>query len=172
MRSYAGIGSRSTWEDVCLLMTRIAVRLREQGVVLRSGHATGADQAFEVGAFGHAEVYLPWSGFNDDVPVLGQSYLATDAAYEMAAEYHEWWGGLSRGSRALMARNMHQVLGIGLDDPVDLVICWTPNASRTGDEAWTGGTGQALRVAVAHDIPVLNLRDEHDMHEAKRRFEL
>lgn len=165
MKTYAGIGSRGTWEDVLRTMTRIASVLSDQGYTLRSGHAPGADQAFELGALGRAEIFLPWVGFCAEVPVLGEEYVEpADDAFVMAESYHDGWSWLSRGTRALMARNMHQVLGPNLDDPVDFLLCWTPNASKTGQERNTGGTGQAIRVAVAHKIPVFNFRNDADMN--------
>lgn len=46
------------------------------------------------------------------------------------------------------ARNMHQILGIDLKTPVDMVICWSPGH---------GGTEQALRLARAYGIHIVNL---------------
>jgi len=54
--------------------------------------------------------------------------------------------------RKLIARNGHQVLGAGMDDPVVMVVCWTP------DGAETGGTGQAIRPASRLGVPVVNLK--------------
>jgi hypothetical protein len=42
------------------------------------------------------------------------------------------------------------------------VLCWTPDGAidKTGKK--TGGTGQAIRLAVAHGVPVYNLaRPDH-----------
>lgn len=168
MRAYAGIGSRGTWPDVCALMEDVARYMASDGYVLRSGHAPGADQAFERGAGGAAEIYLPWQGFEAHVPTLGTEYLQpAPEAYQMAAKLHDGWYYLNQGSRALMARNMHQVLGPTLDDPVEFVICWTPNGSRTGAEAYTGGTGQALRLAKKFNIKVFNLMNSDDLEVAR-----
>jgi len=43
------------------------------------------------------------------------------------------------------------LLGKDLTVPVGAVICWTPGGSGEG------GTGQAIRVAQAHEIPVLDM---------------
>ena len=53
-----------------------------------------------------------------------------------------------------MARNTYQVLGLDLMSPVDFVICWTPLGRDDG------GTGQAIRIANAHNIPVYNTRNK------------
>jgi hypothetical protein len=72
------------------------------------------------------------------------------------------WPALRRGGRALHARNCHQILGWDLDRPAEMVICWTPNGSLNGVGSATGGTGQALRLAVEFKVPVFNLAlDEH-----------
>ncbi len=46
---YAGIGSRKTPPEMMSLMTDLAARLEEQGWILRSGGAIGADSAFQLG---------------------------------------------------------------------------------------------------------------------------
>lgn len=163
-RIFAGIGSRSTPISICGLMTDIGSALAAQGWTLRSGHAPGADQAFEAGAKAEAEVFLPWPSFESDVPVLAKRVIKipTVAAEVVACEFHPAWYRLSRGARLLQARNTHQVLGLELDQPARLVVCWTTNGSLDGKDPDTGGTGQALRIATAHEVPVYNLkRDDH-----------
>jgi hypothetical protein len=144
--------------------------LSTTGWVLRTGMATGADQAFYRGAStrGPLELYLPWPTFEADAHapsrgsdqfVLGQP---TPAAYELAATFHPAWSRLPRAVRALHARNAHQVLGADLASPARFVLCWTPDGSLDGRGRRVGGTGQALRIARHHGIPVFNIaRLEH-----------
>lgn len=146
-RTYAGIGSRTTPETICNLMARIALYLDGQGYTLRSGHASGADQAFEAGAGSAKEIFIPWSGFNGS----NSDLLPVPAAFKMAEEFHPGWKFLNQGMKKLHARNCHQVLGYSLDDPVEFVLCWTHDGTAKG------GTGQALRLAEAHKIPIYNL---------------
>jgi hypothetical protein len=152
---YAGIGSRSTPHDVLALMVKIARRLADDGFCLRSGHAEGADQAFEAGAAGKALIYLPWPGFQADTPLQGDVLLRpTRWAYSIAAEFHPAWDRLGQGARALQARNTHQVLGTHEGMPNSkFVVCWTPGGLLKG------GTAQAMRIAHAYGIPVFNLAD-------------
>lgn len=150
--TYAGIGSRSTPPQILAQMRRLAGELAGLGWTLRSGAAQGADTAFEEGALaagGGVELYLPWPGFQG----RRQARLVrpTAAAMAMAERFHPAWHRVSPGARPLHARNSHQVLGPALDDPVALVICWTRGALGGG------GTGQALRIARAHGIPVVDL---------------
>lgn len=67
--AYAGIGSRRTPDDVLVLMYAIARMAAARGLWLYSGHADGADWAFERGAGGRATIFLPWRGFGNE---LGQ----------------------------------------------------------------------------------------------------
>lgn len=150
MLTYAGIGSRSTPPHILDLMSAIAYTLARDGWKLRSGAADGADSAFESGALdglGAVEIWLPWSRFNGHPSPL----IPSPAAFEMAARFHPAWAACSRGARALHARNCHQVLGPDLTSPVSFVLCWTPSGSGSG------GTGQALRIARAHSIPIFDL---------------
>ena len=147
--SYAGIGSRSTPQWCLDQMANWGLYLEGIGYILRSGGANGADSAFELNVPpAHKEIYLPWMGFNGSTSDL----IAPSAnAMEVAAEFHPNWAACSKVARLFHARNSHQILGEHLDDPVKFVICWTPGGEITG------GTGQALRIAQAYDIPIINL---------------
>lgn len=154
MSTYAGVGSRSTPAEILALMEWAARALAARGWVLRSGHADGADQAFERGAEGRAEIYLPWPGYNRETPVQGKCFDFPDtAAYRLAEEVHPNWRNLGSGGRALHARNCHQVLGQHLHDPVSFVLCWTEEGKRRG------GTATTIRLGNARNIPVMNLFD-------------
>lgn len=139
---YAGIGSRRTPPDILQVMIELAFTLAGDGWVLRSGHAEGADQAFEKGS-DHQELYL------------AEDY--NEASLLMAAKYHPSWAKCGEYARKLHARNCYQILGRTLDDPSRFVCCWTPDGSLGDTTQATGGTGQALRIAKAYKIPIFNL---------------
>jgi len=145
---YAGIGSRETPPSTLATMTKIARKLALRGYTLRSGAAPGADSAFEAGAGDAKEIYLPWPRFNGNTSRL---CYPSAAALEMAAKFHPAWDRCSQGAQKLHARNCHQILGDDLMTPVRFVVCWT----RAG--AGGGGTGQALRIAKAEEIPIFDL---------------
>ena len=156
---YAGIGSRETPQHIQDTMRTVAAELGARGWLLRSGHASGADLAFEVGAADHAkEIYLPWPGFNGGragaggaiIPALLSSY---NQAMVYAQHFHPAWEKCSQGARALHTRNVYQILGQNLDTPVKCVVCWTKDGKSSG------GTGQALRLAEYLEIPIFNLHD-------------
>ena len=148
---YAGIGSRETPSDIIDTMETIGKYLAEAGHTLRSGHAGGADMAFENGCDtvnGDKTIFLPWKGFNGSD---SQFYTVSTEAMELAMQYHPAWQRLTQGGQKLMARNAYQVLGYELDTPADFIVCWTVKGQKTG------GTGQALRMAADYQIPVFNL---------------
>ncbi len=152
MKYYAGVGSRKTPDDIINAMTRVAIELRKHGYTLRSGGALGADRAFEKGSLEQSKIFIA-----DDAK--GDS-----RAHELMEQHHPAPRALrSQYVRNLMARNGYQVLGRDLKTPSEFVICWTPDGAdgtetRTSRE--TGGTGQAIRIAVSHDIPVINMQQE------------
>jgi hypothetical protein len=131
-------------------MTTIAGSLAQRGFILRSGGAEGADSAFEAGVPNHEqkEIYLPWRGFNRSI---SSRYTPSVAALAMAETFHPAWGRCSPAARKLHARNCHQVLGANLDSPSLFLLCWTASGEPQG------GTGQAMRIAIAHNIPIFNL---------------
>ena len=159
---YSGIGSRDTPTEVLDNMKVVAAELATRGWMLRSGHAFGADQAFETGALavqGDAEIYLPWNGFNNGHHLLNSCINAQalpnwNAAAKMATAFHPAWDKCTRGAQALHTRNIYQILGLDLRTPVNCVICWTRDGKASG------GTGQALRLAEYLEIPVFNLQNE------------
>ena len=165
-KAYAGIGSRETPTAMQELMVLIGSTLAKRGFTLRSGAADGADIAFETGAKlagGPTEIYLPWAGFNNH---LHTPCFPGPDAFDLAAEYHPNWASLSQGAMKLMARNSYQVLGEHLNDPVKMVICWTPRGRGSG------GTGQAIRIAQAYKIPVFDLGNAQALQEVKQNLGL
>lgn len=156
MKCYAGIGSRETPAVILYLMTLLARKLEKSGYVLRSGGAGGADSAFEAGVTSPdmKEIYLPWPGFEGR---NSKFQSPTTFAMTMAAKFHPKWEACKQGARKLHARNCHQILGFTLTVPVEFVMCWT----RDGKD--TGGTGQAMRIAMANDINIRNLKLKADL---------
>jgi hypothetical protein len=152
-------------------MQALAARLAADGWVLRTGLSPGADQAFYRGAIGGAgavELYLPWPGFqagarlDADDASLRVLCGPSSAAWRLGARFHPHWDELADDARRLLARDGDLLLGADLLDPVRLVVCWTADGSLDGEGLYEDGTGQALRIAHHHGIPVLNLaRPEH-----------
>lgn len=171
---YAGIGRRECPEPVIQEIKVLASTLASKyNATLRSGAAAGADTAFEYGAIagnGPREIYLPWSGFNNRYCCKQVMHLPQqlEVVERVAANYHPAWNRCSPAARKLTARNVLILLGkdpelvplagaegvvfnVQSSRPVDFVICWTERGQITG------GTGNAIRVAQAYNIPVFNL---------------
>lgn len=152
---YAGIGSRATPAHMLTAMTDLAAYLAQNDFILRSGGAQGADLAFEFGCDregGEKEIFIPWNGFNsriatNDSVVVGVSI----EALELSKKFHPAWDACSTAAKCLHARNAYQVLGQDLKTPSQFVLCWTPGGHGGG------GTGQAIRIARANNIPVFDL---------------
>jgi hypothetical protein len=155
---YSGVGSRETPPLILLLMKRIAEYHYRKMITLRSGHAPGADRAFEHGAHENCQIFLPWSSFEAHLEIEGISFdEPTEAAMLMAAKFHPVWNKLAPGAKKLHARNCHQVLGPYLDSPSKYVICWTPGG------VVKGGTATAIKIAEHYHIPVFNLANTKTM---------
>ncbi len=135
------------------MVTLLGALLAEGGHRLRSGAARGADAAFEAGCDarrGRKEIFLPWRHFNAHASPFCRP---SPEALELARAFHPAWGRCNAAARALLGRNMHQLLGPALGEPAAFVLCWAPGPE--GAEA--GGTGFTLAVARAHGIPCHNL---------------
>lgn len=170
VKYYAGIGSRETPPDIFKLMTEIASILEVNNFILRSGAATGADTAFESGIsdFKNMNLFLPKPVFNDHnwydkgCIYINDTHPNYQAAYDSII-IHPAGFKLSLGPRNMMIRNYFQVIGINNEPISSFVICWTPDGADgttllTSRE--TGGTGQCIRLAAVHNIPVYNLKDK------------
>lgn len=156
--AYAGIGSRRAKNKILSACATAGISLATMGLTLRSGAAYGCDAAFEQGcdeACGTKEIYIPWGGFNarsiHEPGVIGKEMITYHLAEKVAKAHHPKWSALTPVMKNIMARNSYQVLGQDLESPVLFVLCWTPNGSGQG------GTGQAIRIAKAHDIPVFDM---------------
>lgn len=151
-----GIGSRHTPGPICELFTEIGREVHDRGWWLRSGHSEGADYAFEQGALERCIVYMPWATFNKEQPVLGvaRTQPPRDEVLKIVYKHEPYAKDMSDGVKLIKSRNVYQILGIDLQTPSDLVICWTPEGGHVG------GTALALRIAKANNIPVINLGNE------------
>jgi hypothetical protein len=164
--AYAGVGSRQTPPEALARIEALAGCLAREGWILRTGLSPGADQAFYEGALaagGSAELYLPWPGFEEQAQRRGDAESArvlcspTGAARRLAARFHPGWRRLAADDRDLLARDAHELLGADLCSPSRFLVCWTADGSRDGRGLYEDGTGQALRIACHHAIPVFNL---------------
>ncbi len=166
VKAYAGIGSRNISAIEQVIIYEVASKLSsiEHDYVCYSGNATGSDIAFQTGSGGRCVVFLPWAGFN--LPFYNPTHrsLAVFAAgmskkgLASVGRYHPHPGSLNAQGKMFMARNYHQVVGITTEvqvwPEVKFVVC----CADVVNDAVQGGTGQACRIAMDRNIPIINLR--------------
>lgn len=159
---YAGVGYRKTPSSVLLTMKRLGYTLARKGYTLSSGGAQGPDSKFEEGcdlAKGEKEIWIPWVGFNNNTSQLTPKKIH----YTLASELHPHWKNMTPGVKALMARNIGEVLGEDGKSPVEFVVCYTEDGVEHHSQVTnkSGGTGFAISVASKYGIPVFNLKNEN-----------
>lgn len=147
-KTYAGIGSRSTPDNVLAKMTKVAKYLEDKGYKLQTGKTfynkeEGADKAFSDGTQ-NKELFAP------------ESIKANSKELKIAEELHPNWKALKEGGKKLMARNTNQVFGKNLDTPVDFVLFYAEEQKGIRPK---GGTGQAVEMARRKGIPTINMID-------------
>ena len=156
---YAGVGSRNAPPDILESIKHVAKSLASVGYVLRTGGAGGSDTAFIKGAIAgfpyskqsSVEVYRPYWGMSVPERYIErvQSFQTIeDEAYKIAKRRHPAWDRMNDQQRALIARNVHILLGRDLANPVDFVLLWTPKGRQIG------GTGFTWKLANEFGIPV------------------
>lgn len=168
---YTGIGTReeNLPKGVQSLMVAMGKGLAKRGYILRSGAASGADTAFEVGCEsggGEAEIFLPWRGFrnrrNQSKDAKIRFYVPNDGRMEHAGNYWVESGiiphyfKMSPSSRWFHGRNYYQVTGKD-GTHSDFVLYYAPH--DLNDEPM-GGTRSAVMRARDLGIPTYNLGNE------------
>ena len=160
MKYVTVIGSRELPHKYAERLIEVIKILNEQGYVIRSGGAKGSDSL--VTKFATSKhIFVPWIGFSGSVEEYDVSKFRNyQKAREIAAAHHSQWGYLSNGVRKLHTRNVYQVLGMRLDEPSEFIVCYTPDGATHETTNLTGGTGQAIRIAVTYKVPVYNVQNE------------
>lgn len=176
LKWFAGIGSREIPHDISVRMYNACTQLYEKGYGVRSGGAEGSDTVCEIAyndfkdPLGYKQIFVVNSLYsgnylyirsypNGGVRLISHGKIGLnqyslekiDRLRNFAKIYHPAWHRLSKYAQDLHTRNSCQIMGEDLDDPVDFVLCYTKDGKATG------GTGQAIRIAEAHNIPVYNL---------------
>lgn len=186
LKHYTGVGSRETPLEMMRVISSLAERLADEGFVLRSGAADGADTAFELGhenwrwgdnwGVGHPdalkEIFIAWNGFSDRTDKEDGVYCLkgeiVQEAEEIASSVHPAWDRLSRGAKALHSRNCFQVLGKDLRTPSKFLVCYAP-VDKHGVPK--GGTRTAWVLARLWNIPCFNLAIPADLERINKYLE-
>lgn len=164
----AGVGARPLDADnptgtppgITAKMEEVGFLLAQRGWGLRSGHAAGADVAFENGFAkvpGAAmQIYLPRATFNGarhdgDRYRFVQDPVLMAEAEAIARALHPAGARLQGFALDAMTRNGFQMLGPDLRSPSTAAILYTKGGAEIG------GTGHAMRLCAKNGIPVINL---------------
>ncbi len=177
-KEYTGIGTRDLHRDISRTLFTFAFLAGISGKKLRSGGADGSDTSFEAGAMmayrflkknlpeeyaskltrnRMVSIFLPWSGFNGRKNDATNGYVCDYQKYpkarELAIKYRPAGSpleSLKQGAQHLMCRNSQQIFGEDCEHLTDLVVC------QTNDGKDSGGTGQAIRIALDNGVLVKN----------------
>lgn len=164
MKSYTGIGSRDISELEKQIILDLSKRLSIEYTVY-SGNADGADIAFQTGSGENNIAFLPWTGFNKEAfnyEIFSKDYFVVGQekdGLDSVAKYHPNGRFLRYGARCLMARNYYQIMGYSTYPRSSFVICCA-SPMDDGSDNVEGGTGQAVRIAIDLQIPVVNIRKQ------------
>lgn len=112
---------------------------------------------------GSKETYIPWKKFNPNItkPILS---LGTGTAYGIGLDNHKVFMKLPAPVRAVLANNVHVMLGKDCNDPLDLLIsytkCGSEHLTKKMDYKLTGSLTFFLSVCGESNIPVFNIKNE------------
>lgn len=168
------VGSREAPEDILSLARRAGKAFCDAGFLGVSGEADGMDKAFHDGARNSQKYnqvrfvsFIPYNGFRSSAtsPKVyhdpanniydASKFSNIGRASEIAMQARGSFAGLGRGGIAAQSRNPFQVLSPTLVDPVIRLVCWAIPVGRSGKVR--GGTNTAVMVAIANNVPVVNL---------------
>lgn len=134
------IGTRKPDENQELAAFELARRLNSAGIRTRTGAAFGVDNACMRGSVpSMLSVVLPWASYNREIVPAGCERIVFDPRVhdhwnKSVDKYHPKPSALTRGARALHARNF------GIIEPCVAVVAMP-------DENGGGGTAQGIRIA-------------------------
>lgn len=157
-RYFTGVGARyGVPSDVYDRVDSIGRYLIGIGYRNRTGDAVGMDAAWRKVCAHACDFYAPRNRSNplaDAKIITGEHYVR---AKNITRQYHPYFHNLGDFEAELHIRNVFEVLGDELNNPSEFLVCWTKDGAEKKTTRETGGTGQAIRLAIAYDIPVFNL---------------
>lgn len=111
------------------------------------------------------DVYLPWKKFNTDV--TAKLTKPTLQAYKHAAYYHKAFSKLPNSVRAILASQVHVLLGDDLKRKLSFIIAYTPDGCESKadiDFKKTGTASFPITVADEVGIPIFNLKNKDSLN--------
>ena len=165
---YSGVGSRETPIEICNLMTKIASKLEQEGYILRSGGAIGADSAFEKGIKNPKNKCIYTIENFDFSP---ENYEMCKSEILSILDSNLNFDNYGKNAQILILRDVNQVLGSIKTELVKskFLICWTKHLNYYAKPPNAcGGTRFAVRIALKYGIPVFNLLKKEDRERIEK----
>jgi len=110
------------------------------------------------------DMYVPWKKFNKELPnVTPKLHKMSDKAYGIAAYYHKGFAKLPNGVRAILARDVHILLGEDCKRAVSFMITYTEDGCESKDKIdykTTGTVSFGITIASEANIPIFNLKND------------
>lgn len=145
---FTGVGARIIPSSIFKILYDIGINLMADNWVCRTGTATGSDMAFRESYIAMSKNLEVYTARN----ILDNDFNNADLAKRIVRNYHPCYDRIqSEYSKALLARNVYQILGSDLNTPSEIVFCYTENGEIKG------GTSIAIRIAQHYGIPIVNL---------------
>ena len=104
------------------------------------------------------EMYIPWKKFNTSF--AAKMTKPVELAYHHAAYYHKAFKKLPNPVRAMLARDIHILLGESCTSPIKLLVCYSSDGAETikqVDFKTTGNISFSISICDMLGIPVFNL---------------
>lgn len=177
------VGSREVPLDELELMIRLGRTTTDIGLADSSGDAFGSDRAgwwgsqqSRVYAKVGARIYLTesWRARKraEENPffIIAEDFPEKwDMAKALALNARGTFNGLNEYGIGLHTRNVYQIYGHTLDEPVKLIIYYAPTVGKVENEFVKGGTNTALQLAKQAEIPVrINLATKKGLDWAEK----
>lgn len=151
-----GIGSRNVSKGLFCFIYENGKQYADNGLHLRTGDAIGSDTAF-INAWNDScckSFYVPnVNRIKSKYHILGND-KQFDEAKKLVESIRPHVKKLDDYSRYLHYRNAFQVLGLNLNQPSDMIVCY---AEPVNSKSVRGGTNTAVQIAHKYNIPVYNL---------------
>lgn len=181
---FTGVGSRKAPIEILTLIFYFSRSLAASGWALRSGGAIGCDDWFYRGYmdYFHSSPNIHYPNVEIHVPdtqhkayrqypehcVIFNTSQNYELALVQAASIHPNWAACDTYARNLHGRNIYQVLGVNLDRPSNVYICWAPISKDTV----TGGTRSSYECAKRNGVKIINLANPKHFNKVLAMLEM
>ena len=155
-------GKEGVPNDVLEKMLSASKVFMKSGFVLRfNGETEGFNTKILDIDIARVETYLPWKTFNkDNISLTPKMVRPNEEAYHVAAYYHKKFKELPNSARAILARDVHVLLGENVKNPIKLLLCYSSDGAESIKEInfkVTGYISFSIMICDAMGIPVFNM---------------